>query len=227
MVIYAMIVLMKLNEKLKAVKLRKRGLSYKEIRKEMNVSKASLSLWLRDIELTPKQKTRLFKKQEMFLYAGAKSQQRKRIERIKKITKQAKKEMGNFLKNPLFLPGIMLYWAEGSKSTESIKFTNSDPLMIKFMMKWFREICGVPEEKFRIALHIHELLSRKNAEKYWSNLTGIPLKQFQKTFIKPTSLGQRRNILYNGTCVICVFNKDLFRRMQGWKVGFLEKIGIN
>ena len=84
----------------------------------------------------------------------------------------------------------MLYWAEGNKKTEDIKFSNSDPSMIKFMMKWFREICNVPEKKFRIALHIHELLSRKNVEKYWSDLTGIPLKQFQKTFIKPTSLGQ-------------------------------------
>jgi hypothetical protein len=218
---------MKFNEKLKAIKLRKAGHSYKEIKKEISVSRSTLSIWLREIELTPKQKARLFSKQEMFLYAGAKSQQRKRIERTKRIMNQAKKEIAGLLKNPLFLSGIMLYWAEGNKKTENIKFSNSDPLMIKFMMRWFREICKVPEEKFRIALHVHELLSRKNAERYWSKLTGIPLKQFQKTFVKPTSLGQRRNILYNGTCVICVFDRSLFRQIQGWKIGFLEKIGIN
>lgn len=218
---------MKFKERLEAIKLRKTGRSYKEIKKELGVSRSTLSMWLRDIELTPKQKARLFKKQELFLYAGAKSQQRKRIERTEKIINQAKREFDGFSRNPIFLPGIMLYWAEGNKKTESIKFSNSDPLMIKFMMRWFREICNVPEEKFRISLHIHELLSRKNVERYWSKLTGIPLKQFQKTFVKPTSLGQRRNILYNGTCVICIFDRNLFRRIQGWKTGFLEKIGIN
>lgn len=121
----------------------------------------------------------------------------------------------------------MLYWAEGAKKYESIKFSNSDPDMIKFMMRWFREICQVQEVKFKIALHIHSLLIRRDVEKYWSEVTGIPLTQFQKTYIKQTSLGQRKNILYNGTCVICIYDRDLFRKIMGWKAGFLEKIGIN
>lgn len=217
---------MKFSEKIKAVKLRKHGYSYDKILKKVKVSKSTLGIWLRDIELTPHQKEKLLKGRELSRYAGAKAQQRKRIERTKKIINEAKKEINHFLKETLFLPGLMLYWAEGAKSNEMIKFSNSDPLMIKLMMRWFREICRVHENKFRIALHIHELHCRKDVEKYWSRITGIPLSQFQKTYVNPTSLGQRRNILYNGTCVICVFNKDLFRRIQGWKFGFLEKMNI-
>jgi len=94
------------------------------------------------------------------------------------------------------------------------------------MMRWFREICFVPEEKIKIMLHIHALHCRKDIEKYWSSITGIPLTQFNKTYIKPTSLKHRKNPLYNGTCAVRIYNKDLFRRIKGWKLGFLEKMNV-
>jgi len=220
---------MKLKEKFKAIKLRKAGKSYGEILKEVNVSRGTLSVWLRDIKLPPAQKKRLYiTLRRKNAYKGAKIQQEKRIERTKQIIAEAKKEAKYFLKNPLFLSGLMLYWAEGDKSKviEHVKFSNSDPAMIAFMMRWFRKICRVPEKKFRICLHIHELHCRKNIQRYWRKLTKIPLSQFHKTQIKPTSLKQRKNKLYNGTCSIIVFDKDLFRKIEGWKLGFLEEIDI-
>lgn len=217
---------MKLKEKIKAIHLRRLGKSYGEIHKQVNVSKSTLSLWLRDIELTPEQKARL-KGRQKARHEGAKANQRKRIERTREIISEAKKEVKYLYKNFLFLSGLMLYWAEGAKrSKETIKFSNSDPAMIELMMKWLREICKVPEKKFRIGLHIHELYCRKDAENYWSQITGVPLNQFQKTYIKSTSLKHRKNKLYNGTCNIIVCNKDLFRRIRGWKLGFLEKMNI-
>ncbi len=216
---------MKLNEKIEAIRLRKLGESYSYIYKKVKVSKSTLSLWLRDIELTPEQKAGL-KGRQKSRYEGAKANQRKRIERTKQIINEAQKEIKLFSKNPLFSMGLMLYWAEGSKRGEQIDFSNSDPGMIKLMMLWFRKICKVPEEKFRIKLYIHSLHSRKNVKKYWSELTDIPLSQFHKTYIKSTSLRYRKYRLYNGTCAIRISNKDLFRRIKGWKLGFLEKMNI-
>jgi len=48
------------NVKLKeeALILRKKGLSYSEIKKRILVSKSTLSSWLHDIKLTPKQQER-------------------------------------------------------------------------------------------------------------------------------------------------------------------------
>jgi transposase-like protein len=46
---------MKIQEKNEAIRLRKLGQSYKEIKRKVDVSKATLSLWLRDIQLTPQQ----------------------------------------------------------------------------------------------------------------------------------------------------------------------------
>jgi len=218
---------MKLQEKLKAIRLRKSGKSYSDILRLINVSKSTISLWLQDIELTEKQKAKL-KGRQRAGYGGAKANHKKRIESTKQIILDAKKEIQNLIKNPLFLSGLMLYWAEGDKAEtwENVKFSNSDPQMIKIMMKWFRGACKVPENKFRICLHIHTLHCRKNIEEYWSKITKIPVSQFYKTQIKPTSLKQRKNKLYNGTCAIYVGNKALFRRIKGWKIGFIEKMDI-
>jgi hypothetical protein len=217
---------MKLQEKFKAVEMRTDGKSYSEILKSINVSKSTLSLWLRDIELTQDQKNKLLIGRKKSQHLAAKAKQQKRIRLTEQIVLESKKEVVKFIKNPLFLSGLMLYWAEGDKSekTEAVKFSNSDARMVRIIMRWFREICKVPEQKFRVCIHMHALHCRGDIEEYWSDITGISLKQFYKTQIKPTSLKQRKNKLYDGTCAISVCNKNLFRKIKGWKIGFIEKM---
>lgn len=218
---------MKLKEKWGAIKLRKKGLSYKDILKKIDVSKSTLSSWLREIELTSEQKNRLATKMDRVRYEIAKRKVADRIKRTNDIVDRAKAEVKTFAINPLFLVGVSLYWAEGAKnSMESVKFVNSDQNMIILMMKWLREICKISEGKFRIHVHMHDLHSRNNINAYWSKITGVPLNQFYKPYIKHTSLGQRRNILYNGTCSIIVSDKNLFRKILGWKIGLQKYFNI-
>jgi hypothetical protein len=216
---------MKILEKIKAVELRKQGKSYSHILKFLKVSKSTLSSWLRDIELTKIQQQKLLKIQDKSRSITSLNRINARVIRTHKITEDAKKEFMHMAKNPIFLPGLALYWAEGDKhAAERVKFTNSDANMIKFMMRWFREICNVPQYKFRIAIHAHSLHTIPFIEDFWSNTTGINKNQFQKIFIKPTSLGQRRNVLYQGTCGIVVCNKDLFRKIMGWKEALIDSV---
>ena len=46
---------MKKTLKIEAIRLREQGLSYNEILQHVNVRKSTLSVWLRNIELTPEQ----------------------------------------------------------------------------------------------------------------------------------------------------------------------------
>lgn len=218
---------MKLKEKMIAIELRKKGFMLPAIKKRLNVSKSTLSTWLRGVPLTDEQQERLLKGRDRSRFEAGKAKTRKRLENTQKLFIEGKKEAIFAVGDPFFVAGVMLYWAEGAKSNESIKFSNSDPIMIRLMMLWFRKICRVPLKKFRISIHIHSLHSRPNAESYWSGITGVPRNQFYKTQIKKTSLGHRRNILYEGTCTICVGSKSLFRKMQGWRAGILEKFGKN
>ncbi len=219
---------MKLNERREAINLRKRGVGYNEILKTVNVSKSTLSLWLRDIVLPCNARKKLLRGRELSRYTAAAQKKRIRESNTKEITRSGRGEFKILVKNPLFLTGLCLYWAEGDKhKQEKVKFTNSDEKMIVLMMIWFRKICGVPEQKFRIALHVHNLHRPENLEKYWSRTTGIPEKQFQKTYIKQSSLQYRRNVLYNGTCAIVVNDKALFRRIRGWRLGLLDYFNIS
>ena len=218
---------MKLEAKWKAVSLRKKGLSYNEIRKNVHVSKGTLSVWLKNIDLTQGQQKKLLKGLERSRYIAAQVKKQERELRTRTLIEEGRKEFPRLIKNPLFLAGLMLYWAEGDKNqAERVKFTNSDETTIVLMMKWFREICDIPEEKFRIALHLHNLHFRIDAQNYWSKITGVPLKQFHRVFIKQSSLRQRRNVLYNGTCAIVINNKSLFRKIIGWKLGLSDYFNI-
>ena len=44
----------------------------------------------------------------------------------------------------------MLYWAEGSKSRNSVQFVNSDPMMVRYFAEFLRAHYQVPDEAFRV-----------------------------------------------------------------------------
>src|SRR3989338_516629 len=52
------------NLKEKAIRLRKKGLSYKEILQKIPVCKSTISLWVRDVVLTKEQHKRLWEKKD-------------------------------------------------------------------------------------------------------------------------------------------------------------------
>ncbi len=199
--------------------LRGQGLSYKEIRQRIpfTIAKSTVSDWCKDIELTDKQKARLSAKYDI-LHRGAKANQIKRAEEIKQIKRLAEVEISPMNRNEFKLAGLMLYWAEGAKS-RYIDITNSDPLLIKFMITWLRNICRVSEERFRVSLHLHSGQNEEQIKKYWSKITGISISQFGKSYIKKEGSGYRKNILYNGTIKIRVCDSNLLHRVLGWIEG--------
>lgn len=213
---------MKIVERQKAVELRRKGLTYKEIGKRLSVSKSSLSLWLRNIPYVPTEES-LQRKRMASINAGQVLHKRK-LKRISRIKALAKREIPNIKPEAIKLLGIMAYWTEGSKTDDShVKFTNTDPRFIKFTLKWLREICKVPEEKLRLHLRIHPDTNRERAEKYWSKLTDIPSERFYKTTIKTSgSNGKSFNKLSNGIASVTVCDTNLFYKIRGWIEGLID-----
>lgn len=177
----------KSKEKNKARELRKLGESIKIIAKRLNVSKGSASYWCRDIELSSIQIKRLHEKMLKGSYKGrikgARIQYIRRLKKIKKLKKIGFNLLKNFSDRDLLLAGLGLYWGEGSKSDRKVKFSNSDPKMIKFILKWYKKVWKI--KKQRITLHI--LINRihkdriKEVKQYWSKITEVPFNQFIKT----------------------------------------------
>lgn len=218
----------KLEEKQKAQELRKRGLSVREIQKKLGVSRSSVSLWCRDIQLTQKQLEKLYLNQKTGALRGciigAKKKQKERESETGKLIKVGKAQIGSLNKRDLFIAGVALYAGEGEKTDGAIGFSNSDYRTIRFMMKWFREICGVSENKFRGSLYIHDNLDEKKAKKYWSNITKIPLPQFTKSYIAKDNPNRLRKTKHNyGVFRIRISDAKLHRRIIGWIKGILER----
>ncbi len=208
--------------------LRRQGLSYGEIRARLSfsVSKGTVSRWCKEIELTPEQLDRLDQLGRECWYRnrlkGSKTTQRRRAAEIEIIKTKARVEVAELFKKKLWVAGLMLYWAEGSK-THSVCLTNSDPQLVRFMMAWLRKFCKVPEEKFRARMHIHSGQDEKSIKNFWSEITGIPLSQFGKCYVKKEGTGHRKNILYQGTIQVAISNRNLLHTIQGWIEGFSQK----
>ena len=211
---------MKLIEKEKARALRKRGKSINQIVKEAGLTKSSVSLWVRDIVLTKAQKNKLSERGR-----SVESIEKRRLVRLSNeqakrqvVIDKAKKDFNFISLEQLKLVGIILYLGEGGKTERGVaRLSNSDPVVIKIMMRFFREICEVPEEKFRGNVHTFAHADVEKTENYWSKITGIPRSQFHKTYIKPSSASlQKRYTLPFGTFSINVCDTKLFLTIMGW-----------
>ena len=217
----------KLELKLQARTLRKQGISVKEIQKRLKVSRSSVSLWVRDVKLTRVQLEKLYLNKKTGALRGsiiaAMNKSRIRKELTEKLMSEGKKEVGVLSERDKFIAGIAMYFAEGEKTDGNIGFSNSDDRAIHFMMWWFRKICEVPEEKFRIYLYIHDNLDEKEAKRHWSKLTEVPLSRFKKSYIvknNPKRFRKTKN--KHGVLRISISNANLHRKIMGWISGVIE-----
>lgn len=210
----------KIEEKIKAQTLRKKGLSYNEILKQVTVSKDTLSRWCRDIKLTKTQKDKLLRNklfgQKKGSLIAAENKRKLRILKTKKIFKNSKKQIGRLNKRDRFIIGIALYAGEGSKTDGQGGFSNSDPQLVRFMSKWFQEFCKIPLTKLKGAIWLHKELNEKESILFWSKVSGIPNNQFYKTYISKNNSKAKKNIHKYGVLSIRFNDSDKQRKIMGW-----------
>ena len=210
---------MKHLEKLNAIELRKLGYSIKDISQQLRVAKSSVSVWVRDISLTQEQIGKL--KGNSYTSQAVEKRRKSRLksELIKRqlVIDAAKNDISKNTMYELKLMGTMLYWAEGGKTQRMVRFSNGDPKMIKIMMRFFRKVCIVQEQKLRGHIHIHPHLDASKAEDYWSKVTKIPSSQFFKTYQKVNiSSKNKKNSLPYGVLDVYVLDTQLFYKIVGW-----------
>ena len=208
--------------------MREKGESMGDIARKLGVAKSSVSNWVGDIELTRKQQKELSKKghKKEVIEKRRKSRLANEHRKRRAAIDNAKKDIRNISKRDLWFIGIALYWGEGSKKKRgSLEFANSDPRLIKIMIRFFNEIYDVPKEKYRGHIHLHKHLDSKQAEEYWSEVSGIPIGQFFKTSQQHNIASKnKKDSLPYGTFSIYVCDVKLYLRMMGWMEGTYEKL---
>lgn len=219
-----------------AINLRKDGFSYSEILEKIPVAKSTLSLWLRSVGLSKRQRQRLTEKKLASIKRGWEKWHQTRLNLVKKIKNNARNEIGIINKRNLWLIGIALYWAEGSKEKEAsigngVIFANSDPQMISLFLKWLREIFGLSDEQLGFEIYIHEN-SKNNLDdvlRYWSKIVSVGTEGFKVYFKKNKIKTNRRNVgeNYFGLLRIRVKKSShLIRRISGWVEGICNNCGV-
>ncbi|MFD5235986.1 hypothetical protein [Streptomyces tendae] len=211
----------------RARELRLQGWTYDQIQVELGCSKSSISLWVRDL---PKPERRAPSEQ-------AKLAARKRWEHelavrdvARKQTKAAaRREIGELSTRDLFLTGVALYWAEGTKDKpydrrEKVIFVNSDPGVIQIYGAWLR-LLGVAPDRIQYRVMIHITADVEAARRYWANLVGVDASAFQRTTIKkhnPKTVRKNVGEDYRGCLVVSVSQSaDLYRQIEGWWTGLV------
>jgi len=117
----------------------------------------------------------------------------------------------------LKIAGAMLYWAEGTLRGNTVDFTNSNPWMIQVFLKFLRQICGVSEDRLRVYLYVYPQHNLQKVKAYWQGITGIPLSQFTKPYVKSSSLilSDGRKLAY-GLVHIRYNDKKLLTLISKW-----------
>lgn len=179
-------------QRLKARKLRLSGSGIRSIAQKLQVSRSSVSVWCRDIELTPQQLEVLFERKKDGVrrgqILGAAANKRKKEAVIIDFRQRGAQELSRLSDREILLTGLGIYWGEGAKGSSSVvSVVNSDPRIILYMYQWFQRAFKVDKIMFspRIFINAQHRSREEKVVNYWSRLLRLPKRQFGKTvFIK-------------------------------------------
>lgn len=199
-----------------ARQLRAQGVSVIQIAEQLGVSKGSVSVWVRDIQLTTDQIENL-KQNEHRTSAqlnGAKTNYTKALEKRKLWQEEGRIKAREG--RDLHKTGCLLYWAEGAKSRNNIIFVNSDAEMMKLFIRFLREEMSVPEEDFIVIIHCHtdESNEWERITNYWLDTLQLTKQNMRNVNVKKGS-NSRKNRLSNGICTLRVYNTRLAMHIYG------------
>jgi hypothetical protein len=117
-----------------------------DIADRLQVSKSSVSLWVRDVPFTPSPRR----------YGAKRRSNRLRNERLAEIAAldaDGLARIGTLSEDAFFVAGVALYAGEGGKTDGEVRFANTDPTMVRFFCAWLRRFFDVEEHRLRVRVY--------------------------------------------------------------------------
>jgi len=185
-------------------------MSVRDIEQRLGIAHSTASIWVRDVELTPEQRDALRRRPR----PGNTLHLRRR---------QAAQELGRLVARrgePLHAIGCMLFWAEGSRHTNCVRLTNSDPALVCLFASFLRHYFDVPDQKFRVWCNLfadHADLQHE-VEQFWLDALGLPRECLTKSTVNVYSRYSkkiRKNTLPYGTCRLTVHDVRIVQHLYG------------
>ena len=194
-------------------------MSVREIAAALGVSRSTASVWVRDIRLTDDQRRALLARNPAYnaqSKGAAVNAARARDRRLGYQQDGRRRIRGG---RPLYLAGCILYWAEGDKRRNAVRFTNSDPTMIALFLRFLRECFDVPDTAVRVRCHVYARDDdhRRQVEQFCLDALGLPRACLSRSAVAVSraSLGKRRGVLPYGTCRLIVSDVRIAQTIFG------------
>lgn len=119
------------------------------------------------------------------------------------------------------LMALVIWWCEGTKPRRDKRWKNSyycpievincDPKLVRIFADYLREDLGIPNQRLRGQIQIHEGDNQQEIEQYWVNAIGISQDQLNKTIIrkKGNKIGKNK-----GTFKLRLYGKALYEKLK-------------
>lgn len=213
--------------RLKAIRLRKSGKSYNEINKNLRIPKSTLSLWLKNLKMSQAVKKLNISNSKKIWAKNITIYNQQRAQKARLAAQQLQQnscqEIQSINQQELKLIGAALYWAEGyNRAKWNALFCNSDPQMVKLMMRFFREICNVSADRFKPQVQIHPNILKENAEDYWAEIAGLNKTSFAKPLAQVSKSSKRKSTPHRlpyGTFRLRIADAKILYKIKGWIQG--------
>ena len=212
---------MKTDEREKARLLRRHeGRSIKEIASLLGVARSSVSLWVRDIELTREQHAALQARNGLHDRQRLARAVMSENARCRRRDAQAEGRRRAKTGDRLYVAGCMLYWAEGSRNRNRLVFTNSDPEMVRIFVTFLRRRFRVDPNRVRVTCNLFADHKQRQheIEQFWIRVTGLPPASLCKSTVNhysPHRQKKRKNKLPYGTCRVVVNSTEIVQTIYG------------
>ncbi len=214
----------------RARELRRDGALLSEIAAELGVSVTAVHRWCRDLPVPPRARhggdpehMTMMRRRYWDRVLAEREQERAHVQRT------AAAVVGQLSSRELRLVATTAYWAEGSKSKphrrqERVSFINSDPGMVLLWLAYLDDI-DVPHEHRRYTVAIHETADVLAAQRWWSDLIGVPADRFSRPNIKkhnPRTVRHNTGEDYRGCLVVRLVQcRTIYQQIEGTWQGIM------
>lgn len=192
----------------KALTMRRRGVSTRDIEKKLGISRSTLSYWFRNVKLHPRFVKRMKARNDKALIkaraAAVKWHNRQKSVRLQQASHEANETLSHIDCNDTAVAELalsLLYLGEGMKTTGT-GLGNSDPLILRFFVRMLHRLYGVRPTDLKCELHLRADQDPVGITRYWSRTLGIPSANFRKPSIDRRTVGRPTYAYYKGVCIV-------------------------
>ena len=209
-----------------AVQLRTRGFTLQEIAKVCDVSKSTVSKWLKNnatsASVTMQNKRRAGRDNAKRLLLVNKARGGERSNRYREAVRSAETEFKHYRTHSLFVAGVMVYAASGDRTAPRvIRLSSARVSLHRTFIRFATEFLGADKTQIRFWVLLYRGQSEETCLKKWKAVTSLPYSQFHKSQVAAAKVAKGKTLHY-GVGNTIIGNTVLKHKLNRW-IELMEK----